>query len=135
MSHAIAALEAAAGARRPIIILSAPNAGICAGSGWFKALVDAARAAVPAADAVFMLDCGDDAGAAQGALRAGVETVIFAGRVDVAERLAAIAVAKGLRLPIARPDAGLDLGRWFFADIETLRRRSAAYLAPPKVIC
>jgi hypothetical protein len=90
---------------------------------------------VPAADAVFMLDCGDDAGAAQGAIRAGIETVIFIGRADVAERLAAIADGKGGRLLTARPDALLDLGRWFFADAETLRRHCAARLAPPQAIC
>jgi hypothetical protein len=135
LTQAVAALEAAAEGQRPIIILSAPNAGIYAGSGWFKALIDAARATVPTADAVFMLDCGDDAGAAQGALRAGIETVIFAGRADVAERLAAIAGAKGGRLLTARPDALLDLGRWFFADADTLRRHCAASLASPRVIC
>jgi hypothetical protein len=115
--------------------LSAPNAGIYAGPGWFKALIDAARAAVPAADAVFMLDCDDDAGAAQGAIRAGIETVIFTGRADVAERLVAIAEASGRRLLTTRPDASLDLGRWFFADPETLRHHCAACLAPPEAIC
>jgi hypothetical protein len=81
------------------------------------------------------LDCGDDAGAAQGALRAGVEAVIFIGRADVAERLAAIAGAQGIRLLTTRPDVFLDLGRWFFADAETLRRRCAEYLASHQVIC
>jgi len=76
-----------------------------------------------------MLDCGDDAGAAQGAIRAGIEMVIFAGRADVAERLAAIATAKGGRLLTVRPEASLDLGRWFFADPETLRRHCVAWLA------
>jgi len=127
--HAIAALEAAAELGRPVTILSAPNAGIYGGPGWFKALIDAARTAVPTADAVFMLHCGDDAGAAQSALRAGIETVIFTGRADVAERLASIAYAKGGRLLTTRPEASFDLGRWFFADAETLRRHCAARLA------
>jgi hypothetical protein len=108
-----------------VILLSAPDAGIYAGAGWFKAVVDAARAAVPAADFSAILDCGDDAGAAQGAIRAGVETVIFTGRADVAERLSGIATAKSIRLLTARPDASLDLVRWFFADGETLRQRCA----------
>jgi hypothetical protein len=86
---------------------------------------------VPTADAAFMLDCGDDAGAAQGAMRAGIEMVIFTGRADVAERLAAIADAKDGRLLTARPDASLDLGRWFFADAETLRRHCADCLVSP----
>ena len=87
------------------------------------------------AEAVFVLDCGDDAGAAQGAIRAGIETAIFSGRADVAERLTAIADAGGLRLLTARPDASLDLGRWFFADVETLRQHCQAYLAPLQAIC
>jgi hypothetical protein len=115
--------------------MSAPNAGIYVGPGWFKALIDAARAAMPMADAIFMLDCGDDAGAAQAAIRAGIETVIYTGRADVAERLAAITEARGGRLLTIRPDASLDLGRWFFADARTLRRHCAACLAPPRAIC
>jgi hypothetical protein len=133
--HAVAALEVAADARCPIIVLSAPNAGVYAGPGWFKALTDTARGAVPTADAVFVLDCGDDAGAVQGAIRAGIETVVFTGRADVAERLAAIARAKDARLLTASPDISLDLGRWFFADAETLRAHCAACLAPPRTIC
>jgi hypothetical protein len=81
------------------------------------------------------LDCGDDAGAAQSALRAGVKAVIFIGRADVAERLAEIAGAKGIRLLTTRPDVFLDLGRWFFADAETFHRRCAEYLASHKVVC
>lgn len=75
-----------------------------------------------------ILDCGDDAGAAQGAARLGIETIAFSGRSDVAERLAAIAAAAGLRLLMQRPEAMLDLGRWFFADRDTLRRRCAEAL-------
>ena len=82
-----------------------------------------------------MLDCGDDAGAAQGAIRAGIEAVIFTGRADVAERLGAIAAATGVRLLTERPPAPLDLARWFFADAETLRRQCAAHLASLPPIC
>jgi hypothetical protein len=84
---------------------------------------------VPVADAVFMLDCGDDAGAVQGALRAGIDTVIFTGCADVAERLTAIAKANGSCLLTARPETSLDLGRWFFADAVTLGQHCTAYLA------
>jgi len=134
LAHAVAALAAAA-ADRPIILLSAPDAGIYAGCGWFKALVEVAREAVPAAPFIAMLDCGDDAGAAQGAIRAGIEAVIYIGRADVAARLAAIAAASGVRLLTARPAAALDLGDWFFADGETLRRQCAEHLASLRAIC
>jgi|SRR5579872_3863436 len=128
MAHAVAALAAAAAADRAIALLSAPDAGIYAGPGWFKALVDAARGAVPGAGFTALLDCGDDAGAAQGAIRARVEGIVFTGRADVAARLTAIAAASGSHLLTERPEAALDLGRWFFADGETLRRRCAEML-------
>ena len=135
LTQAVAALEAAAAVEREIIVLSAPDAGIYAGASWFKAVVEAARLAVPAASFSAILDCGDDAGATLGALRAGVATVIFTGRADVAKRLAEIAGAQGIRLLTTRPDVLLDLGRWFFADAETLCRRCAEHLASHKVIC
>ena len=135
LTHAVAALEAAAAAGRPVTLLSAPDAGIYAGPGWWKAIADAARGAIPAAQSTTILDCGDDAGAAQGAIRAGVKMIIFTGRADVAERLVAIADAAGLRVLTERPQAALDLGRWFFADSETLRRKCTDVLASPLVIC
>jgi hypothetical protein len=128
LTHAVAALEAAAEAGRTVVLLSAADAGIYAGPGWFKALVDAARDAAPGATFTAILDCGDDSGAAQGAIRAGIETVVFTGRADIGERLSAIAAAAGSRVLTARPEATLDLGRWFFADGETLRRRCAEAL-------
>jgi hypothetical protein len=131
----VAALQAAAELHRRVTLLSAPDAGIYAGPGWFRALADAAHDAVPDARFSTILDCGDDAGAAQGAIRAGVTAVVFTGRVDVVERLRAIAAAKGGRMLTTRPDSALDLGRWFFADADTLRRHCADHLAPDKSIC
>jgi hypothetical protein len=94
-------------------------------------VIDAAREAVPAARSVAILDCGGDAGAAQGAIRAGVETIVFTGRADAAERLRAIAAAAGSRLLTQRPNAILDLVRWFFADSGTLHRRCAGVFSAP----
>jgi acyl-CoA reductase-like NAD-dependent aldehyde dehydrogenase len=125
LAHAIAALNAAAEAGRPVILASAPDAGIYAGPGWFGGLIAAARDAVPAAQSTALLDCGDDAGAAQAAIRAGIEGVIFTGRADVAERLADIAGQRGIRLLTERPGTTLDLSSEFFATPETLRRRCA----------
>lgn len=133
LSHAVTVLEAAAA--RPVILVSAPDAGIYAGPGWFKALIDTARTAAPNATFKAILDCGDDAGAAQGAIRAGIDAVIFTGRIDVAERLAAIAAASGAQLLSTRPEPLLDLGGRFFADTETLHRECAARLASPEAIC
>jgi hypothetical protein len=102
-------LRAAARAGRPVILLSAPDAGIQAGAGWFTALVAEARAAVPAAECGMVLDCGDDPAAALVAIRRGVERVVFSGRPDVAERLADIAGQYGVTLESERPAAALDL--------------------------
>ena len=128
LAHAVAALEAAAADDRDIVLLSAADAGIYAGAGWWKALLEAAGAAVPAARFSAILDCGDQAGAVQAALRAGIPAVIFTGRTDVAERLAAIAGRQRAQLLITRPNAALDLAPLFFADGDVLRRRCADLL-------
>ena len=135
LTHAAAALETAAAAGSNIVLLSAPSAGIYAGAGWWQALVEAARATAPAARFSAILDCGDDAGAVQGALRAGVATVIFTGRSDLAERLAAIAQQAGLGLLTTRPPPLLDLGELFFASSDTLREHCAAALASGPGFC
>jgi hypothetical protein len=135
LAHAVAALSAAAEAGRPVLIASAPGAGIYGGPGWWKGLVAAARAAVPAARSTALLDCGGDAGAAQAAIRAGVEAIVFTGRPDVANRLADIAGRRGCRFLTARPEAALDLGAEFFSSEETLRRRCADILASPSTFC
>jgi len=128
LDHAVAALSAAAEAGRPVALLSAPDAGIYAGPGWFGALIAAARDAVPAAHANALLDCGDDAGAAQAAIRAGIEAIVFTGSADVAERLADIAGRRGSRVLNERPAPTLDLGDDFFASPDTLRRCCAAIM-------
>jgi type III secretion system FlhB-like substrate exporter len=131
----VAALSAAADFGRPVVLASAPDAGIYAGPGWFGALIAAARAAVPAAESTALLDCGDDAGAAQAAIRARIEAVVFTGRANVAERLADIARQRGVRLLTKPPAAALDLGTEFFATPETLYRCCAEILASPPAFC
>jgi hypothetical protein len=128
LAHAVAALSAAAEAGRRVTLASAPDAGIYAGPGWFGALVAAARAAVPAAQSAVLIDCGDDAGAAQAAIRAGIEGIIFTGCADVAERLADVASQRGARLLNLRPAALLDLEAQFFASPEALHQRVAEAL-------
>jgi acyl-CoA reductase-like NAD-dependent aldehyde dehydrogenase len=129
LAHAVAALRAAAECGCAVVLASAPDAGIYAGPGWFKALVAAAHEAVPAAEATVLLDCGEDAGAAMAAIRAGIEGVIFTGRSDVAARLGDIAGQRGALLVATRPGPALDLATLFLADPETLRRRCADVLA------
>ena len=121
-------MSAAAEAGRSVTLASAPDAGIYAGPAWFGALVAAARTAVPEAQCAALIDCGDDAGAAQAAIRAGIEGIIFTGRSDVADRLADIASQHGARLLTTRPVPALDLGDVFFAAPEVLHRRCLEFL-------
>ena len=134
LAHAMAALEAAT-SRRPVVLLSAPAAGIYGGPGWWREMVAAARAAVPDAACATLLDCDDEAGAAQAAIRGGVDGIVFTGRADVAARLADIAKQRGVRLVTKRPEAALDLADMFFAPPETLRRRCADVLALSPAFC
>jgi hypothetical protein len=135
LAHAVAALSAAAEAGRAILLLSAPDAGIYAGSGWFREVIRAAGDAVPTARFSALLDCGGDAGAVMAAIRAGLEAILFTGRDDVAARLVDIAAQAGARLATERPTAALDLGASFFADDEILRRRCADALASSAAFC
>jgi len=128
LGHAIGALKAGARTGCSIILLSAREAGVYAGPGWFKALLEAAREAVPDACFSAILDCGDQAGAALAAIRAQIERVIFTGRTDVASRLADIARQHGVRLETARPAAALDLSADFFATAESVEQRCADIL-------
>jgi hypothetical protein len=126
--HATAALTASARAGCPVVLVSAPAAGGYVGPGWFKALVAAAREAVPDAQCSSLLDCGDSVGAALAAIRAEIEGVIFTGPPDVARRLADIARQHGVRFETKRPAQALDPVEHFFASEEDLERRCAEYL-------
>jgi hypothetical protein len=122
LEEARAALAAAARAGRPVTLLSAPGAAGYAGLGWWRALVAAARAAVPDAEADDVLDCGELAGLAVEALHAGCPAVVFTGPDAQADRLAALAGICGGRLLRAAP-AALDLAQ------PAAFRRLAAWLA------
>jgi delta 1-pyrroline-5-carboxylate dehydrogenase len=131
LAHAIGALRAAACAEHHMTLLSAPNAGIYAGPGWFAAVVEAAHQAAPDAQFSALLDCGDRPGAALGAIRAQIEAVIFTGRADVARRLADIASQSGVRLITEPPAADLDLGDAFFASEAESEKLCAEFFASP----
>jgi hypothetical protein len=135
LAQAVAALSAAAEAGRPVVIASAPDAGIYAGPGWFREVLHGAHEAMPMAQFSSLFDCGDDAGAAMAALRAGLEAIVFTGPAEVAARLNDILAQTGARLITERPAAVLDFGASFFADNESLRRRCAEILASIAAFC
>jgi len=72
LNDAIAALAEG----RPVTLLSAPGAALYAGCGWWKALVEQARAANPAVSCMDILDCADTTGLALAALRIGVSRLV-----------------------------------------------------------
>ena len=109
LAQARAALAAAADAGAALELWSAEGAAASAGAGWFKAVVEAARRAVPGVSSLAVLDCADMPGFALGAFRAGLEAVCFSGSAKVAAKLAQIARAQGSRLLRRRPRRALDL--------------------------
>jgi hypothetical protein len=135
LAQAVAALRAAARVGRRVTIASAEGAGIYAGPGWFGALAEAAREAVPEAHFSALLDCADEAGAALAAIRSGIERVLFTGEDELARRLCDIARQHGVELVIERPKPALDLGDEFFATDQRLEARCADILASAGSLC
>ncbi|MEX2202333.1 MAG: hypothetical protein WD711_13120 [Dongiaceae bacterium] len=99
------ALRAAAAAKRPVALLSVPDAALNAGIGWFDAVMRQARAAAPGADAIGLIDCADRPDLAQAAFHQGIEGVVFRGRKPVFDKLADIAAQSGRLLLRRRPPA------------------------------
>ncbi|MGE0254948.1 MAG: hypothetical protein AB7N54_13745 [Alphaproteobacteria bacterium] len=109
LAHAVAALRAATAAGRPVTVLSGAGAALHAGPGWWREVERAARRAVPAAEATFVLDCADRPGAALAALRAGVGVIALTAP-DAARRVVAdIAGQSGARIARVSRRGALDL--------------------------
>lgn len=109
LADARAAARTAAELGVPIELWSAPGAAASAGAGWFKAVLEATRAAEPAAPVSAVLDCAELPGLVLGAFRVGLEVVCFTGPARVAAKLADIAAQQGARLVRRRPARALDL--------------------------
>lgn len=105
LAHAVAALRAARAEGIEAEIWSAPVASAYLGAGYFAALEQTARRRAPRARARFVLDCGDRAGDAMAALRAGVNDVCFTGPPAVRRKLADLAQQGGARVVARRPRA------------------------------
>jgi hypothetical protein len=105
LPHLAAALAAGAESGRPIVAISAPGASAYAGPAWFAALAAEGGAAYPDVALTAILDCGDRAGDALAALKAGLTRLIFTGNPVAGEKLAAIARGYGAEIMFNRPDA------------------------------
>lgn len=106
--HGLGDALAALSHGRPVLLLSAPGAALYAGSGWWRALVAAARQARPDVAVMDALDCADAPGRALEALSVGCGIVILSARADVFRQVAAIAAASDATLWADRPQA-LDM--------------------------
>jgi len=107
--QAAAALRAALAANVSVLLVSPPRFAAYAGAGYFAAMIAKARDAVPAADAVSVLDCGDQAGRALEAIAGGVDAVVFTGRRAAADRLADIAQRSNCVLFRKRPTDAVEV--------------------------
>jgi fructose/tagatose bisphosphate aldolase len=108
-AQAEAALTAAAEAGVPALLLSAPGAAAYVGPAWFRELITAAQAAVPAALSQSLLDCADRPGDALAAIRAGVPAIAIDLPAATAARIADIAAQAGGRIAAYDSADALDL--------------------------
>lgn len=95
---AVAALEAAAWLGQAVRLKSPYTVSASLGPEVAWSMFRQASAAVPDAEATWVLDCGDDPGTAMAALRAGVPEIQVAVSGEARARLADIAGQRGARI-------------------------------------
>jgi hypothetical protein len=93
---------------RPVALLSAVDAALFGGCGWWRALISAAQNGYPQTPALDILDCGDAAGRAVEALRSGCRTLILDPTCPAFAAVASIAATTGATLLRERPPS-LDM--------------------------
>ncbi len=104
LADAVAVLAQAEAEGAAVTLVSAPGAALNAGCGWWRALVDAARAGHAAVPCVDILDCADGTGQALAALRIGLTRLVLWPNAPAREAVVAIAEAMGgFVLPAAPP--------------------------------
>ena len=129
LAQARAAL-AAAEADTGIVLASAPGAAGYLGAGYWRALEDRLRAEFPAAGFLGLLDCGESAGDALAALRAGVKAVRLSGPAEAVARVSAIAAEQGA---LVIPETGLACDLGAARDPLATARKHLADVADPSV--
>lgn len=108
--HGLADARLALSLGLPVTLLSAPGAGLYAGCGWWRALVDTARGALPDIAVEDILDCAEASGQALAALRIGQRHLVLWPSAPGWNAVAAIAAERGGTVRPAAPPA-LDLAR------------------------
>ena len=104
-----------------ITLCSAPDAAASLGPAWFRDIILVLEQTYPEVDMEAVLDCGDAAGHALAALRAGVRIIRFSGPARTATKIEDIAGTYGARLvrrsprildPRGEPDEAAALRAW-----------------------
>ncbi len=103
--HGLDDAVAALARGRAVTLLSAPGAALHAGCGWWRALVEAARARHPDVPCLDVLDCADGTGAALAALRIDVTRLVLWPGAPGRDAVVAIAESKGGFVLAAPPPA------------------------------
>ncbi|MHA1570428.1 MAG: hypothetical protein ACTSWM_01305, partial [Alphaproteobacteria bacterium] len=103
------ALTAAETLGCPVTLLSAVGSAGATGPGWFREVIAQARETCPQAQSRAILRCGDCAGHALAALRAGVEEIALDAAAPVRRRVASMARQLGARLVRVPAEPVLDL--------------------------
>lgn len=93
-----AALETARSQARAVFLCSPPGAAAWLGAGYWAALQEKARAEFSDVDFVLALDCGENAGDAMAAIRAGVAVSLFRGAAPTLARLQDMAAQAGVEV-------------------------------------
>jgi hypothetical protein len=107
-----AALAAATEAGASPVLASAPGAAGYLGAGTWRALEELWREAFPETPFLGLLDCGDSAGDALAALRAGVRALCLEGPDEIVARIADLAGAQGAAVnPATGPACDLGAAR------------------------
>lgn len=94
LGEAIAALAEGEAQGSGVVLVSGPGAALYAGCGWWRALVEAARAVHPNVPCTDVLDCADGTGQALAALRVGLTRLVLWPAAP--GRAAAVAIAESL---------------------------------------
>jgi len=108
--HALAVAAVSAETGIPVCLFSPTQGAATLGADVFQAIVAEARDTFPEADISAVLDCGQESGAALGAVRHGIEAISLAVEPEVHRRIADIASQSGTEIVEPVADA-FDLSR------------------------
>jgi len=108
--HSLADARIVLATRHAVTLLSAEGAALFAGTGWWRALIAAARHEFNDVPMIDILDCADASALATAAIRIGQKRLILQPDAPARQAVAAIAASHGAELLAGRPPA-LDMSQ------------------------